>query len=57
MDKAKILRELADVINRNSMENECHTPDYILAEYLFGQYEWYCKTINSTAIWHEWIKE
>lgn len=55
MDKvreAKILRELAEVINRNSMENECNTPDHILAEYLYGQYEQYCKAVQSTINWH-----
>ena len=57
MEKEKILRDLTDVINRNSMENGCDTPDYILAEYLYGQYEQYCKAIKSTASWHGWIKE
>jgi nitrate/TMAO reductase-like tetraheme cytochrome c subunit len=32
--KEKILKELTEVINGNSMENDCDTPDYILAEIL-----------------------
>ncbi len=29
-------RELANLINRHSMENASNTPDYILAQYLLG---------------------
>ncbi len=33
--EVKIKNELAEVINRNSLENESNTPDWILADYLF----------------------
>ena len=44
--KEKILSELATVINNNSMENECDTPDYILAEMMYSAYENYCETVK-----------
>jgi hypothetical protein len=33
-EREQILQELAEVINRHSMENPSGTPDFILAEYL-----------------------
>lgn len=32
----KFLRELTDLINKYSVENESNTPDFILAKYLCG---------------------
>ena len=29
------MREFAEVINRNSLEGESNTPDFVLAKYLF----------------------
>jgi hypothetical protein len=49
--KEKILKELTEVINGNSMENDCDTPDYILAEMMYGLYENYCKTVKSRDRW------
>ena len=37
--KQVVLGELREVINRNSLENECNTPDFILAEYLLASLE------------------
>jgi len=34
MEKKVLLKELADVLNRNSAENASNTPDFILAKYL-----------------------
>lgn len=34
IDRQRIEREFAEVINKNSLENGSDTPDYILAEYL-----------------------
>lgn len=28
--------ELATLINKHSLDNECNTPDFILAQYLWG---------------------
>jgi hypothetical protein len=36
IDRQRIVKELAEVINRNSLENESNTPDYVLAEYLMS---------------------
>lgn len=34
--KETLIREFAEVINRNSAENERDTPDFLLAQYLVG---------------------
>jgi len=34
--ETKFLKELEAIINSNSFENRSETPDFILAEYLFG---------------------
>lgn len=56
-----LLREIKEVLNRASREQESNTPDYILAEYLIGclgVYEVACKSrdawwgINPGAISH-----
>lgn len=55
--KKKILEDLAGLINSNSMENECDTPDYILAEMMYSAYENYCKTVKARDKWfdfHPW---
>ena len=36
MNKYKVEKELAEVINRNSLEYESGTPDFILARYLMN---------------------
>lgn len=33
-DRNKLVREIAEVLNRNSAENGSNTPDFILAEHL-----------------------
>lgn len=33
-DRSKLVREIAEVLNRNSAENGSNTPDFLLAEYL-----------------------
>jgi len=47
-----IVKELTELINRNSLENDSNTPDFILAEYL-----WDCLMaanilIQSRAVWY-----
>lgn len=54
-------KELADLINRHSLENCSNTPDFILAEYLAdcldqfnkasnAREKWYGKSLNVTTI-------
>lgn len=38
-NKEQIIKELSEVINRNSLELESNTPDFILAEYLYYCWE------------------
>lgn len=55
--KKKFLEELAGLINSYSMENECDTPDYILAEMMYSAYENHCKTVKARDKWfdfHPW---
>lgn len=44
MDKNKIIRDLANVINCHSVENLSNTPDFILAEHLYSCIEAWNKT-------------
>jgi len=43
-NREKVVREFADVINKNSLENRSNTPDFILAEYLVCCLESFDKT-------------
>ena len=51
MDKFK--KELEVLINQNGLDNECNTPDYILAEYLTSCLETYRDTIRSRDTWFD----
>lgn len=42
--RQKLVRELAEVVNKNSMGNESNTPDLILGEYLLN-----CLTVFNAA--------
>jgi hypothetical protein len=59
MNNDILAREIASVINKHSRENESHTPDFILAEYLVQcltafeaatktRAKWYNKKISDT---------
>ena len=39
-----IIKELRELINRNNMDTESDTPDFILAEMMYGFYESYKQT-------------
>jgi hypothetical protein len=45
-DRRQVVREFAEVINRNSLENDSNTPDYVLAEYLVSCLENWNNTIE-----------
>ena len=50
--KTKVIREFAEVINRNSLENNSDTPDFILAEYLWDCLETFAETSNRRQEWY-----
>lgn len=47
----KVIVELAQVINRNSLENLSNTPDFILAEYLMVCLEAYSTATKCSEGW------
>jgi hypothetical protein len=50
-DRPRIIREFASVINRNSLERDSNTPDYILAEYLVTCLENWNTTAKDRIEW------
>jgi len=50
--RATVVREFASVINRNSLENDSNTPDFILAQYLVDCLMAWNRTINVRAGWY-----
>lgn len=44
--------ELAKLINRFSKENECNTPDFILAKYLCACMESFNAAVNRRSLWY-----
>ena len=47
------LKELEQLINRHSKENESDTPDYILAEYIAGCLTNYARTVKHRDAWFQ----
>jgi hypothetical protein len=45
-------KELTDLINRHSKENESNTPDFILAEYLIDSLSLFNSTLDSRKKWY-----
>ena len=52
MEKKVLLKELADVLNRNSAENASNTPDFILAKYLIFCLNAFNETIKLREAWY-----
>lgn len=57
MDESKILskqfcRELSDLLNRYSIENECDMPDFLLAEMIVNFIQAVGDPIKRTLDWH-----
>jgi hypothetical protein len=50
--KVTFMSELQALINRYSMENGSHTPDYILAEYMSNCLLVFDQAVNSRERWH-----
>lgn len=50
--KQVVLRELGELINRNSLENESNTPDWILAIYLLSCFEAHASATKQRDNWY-----
>lgn len=48
----KVLKELTELINRNSLENGSNTPDFILAEYMLNSLFAYEAAANNRTNWY-----
>lgn len=48
----ELVREIASVCNRYSVENRSNTPDFLLAEFMLGCLNVYENTVNARADWH-----
>ena len=52
MDDENLKQQLSTIMNTYGIDNECSTPDYILAEYLINCLKGYKKIHNANRIWH-----
>ncbi len=50
--QVKFVREVAEVINRYSLENESNTPDFIIAEHLWSCLLSFNETVQSRNDWY-----
>lgn len=51
-DHSRLIKEIEQVINKNSLENGSNTPDFILAEYLINCLHVFDKTVNKREEWY-----
>lgn len=49
---SRFVKELEQLINKYSIENESDTPDFILAEYIRGVLNAFNKTIGKREAWY-----
>ena len=52
MNDEDLKRQLSVIMNTHGIDNECSTPDYILAEYLIDCLKSYKKIHDDNRIWH-----
>jgi len=52
MGESEFVKELRALINRQSMENGCNTPDFILAEYLDRCLMAFDLAVNAREKWY-----
>ena len=52
IDRKKLIREIASVLNRCSRENVSNTPDFILAEYMVLALEAFEITLQNRQKWY-----
>lgn len=48
-------QELRALLNKHSIDNDCNTPDFILAEYLVQKLAAYSRAVKKNAEWHGWM--
>lgn len=49
---SKFSRELEELINKHSLENESNTPDFILANYILNSLMAYTTAVNERTLWY-----
>ena len=47
------LQELAELLNRHSMENDSDTPDFILAQFILGCLASFNASVQQREIWYD----
>lgn len=52
MGESEFVKELRALLNRQSMENGCNTPDFILAEYLDRCLMAFGLAVNARETWY-----
>lgn len=50
-EETTLEQELAQLLNRHSVENDSNTPDFILAEYVTDCLDAYAKAIRARTKW------
>ncbi len=50
--QSRLQKEIEQAINKNSLENESDTPDFILAEYLTDCLRAFDKAVNRREKWY-----
>ncbi len=50
--QSRLRKEIEQAINKNSLENESDTPDFILAEYLTDCLRAFDKAVNRREKWY-----
>ena len=56
----KMTKDLTEYINSNGLDNDCNTPDYIIAEYLVDAYKSLRCMLQSRDTWYNfkpWAKQ
>ena len=51
----RLIKEFAEVINRNSLEEGSNTPDYVLAKMLVDTLAIYNEIVQTKEQWHKHI--
>ena len=54
MDNTEALKELAEYLNRHGFDNQCNTPDYILAANILRYIDNYRQAMTENMAWHGW---
>jgi len=52
-EKEKFEKELTELLNKYSMDNDCNTPDFILSEMIMGMLKVIKHTNKKNSDWHK----